>query len=130
MYELLDPVAICPSKCVPLCSVVFTSSITALCMQHTACKDVVCGSLVWFFFQAEDGIRDLTVTGVQTCALPISGLAARRVLSNCRRGNRSRLPVVNGPRRPHHRAMVVRPEPSGRTHGAGCRPGADRKSVV
>src|SRR2546430_10416202 len=28
---------------------------------------------VFFFFQAEDGIRDLTVTGVQTCALPISG---------------------------------------------------------
>src|SRR5256886_7308199 len=29
-----------------------------------------------FFFQAEDGIRDLTVTGVQTCALPISGGAS------------------------------------------------------
>src|SRR2546429_2139125 len=31
---------------------------------------------VWsefFFFQAEDGIRDVAVTGVQTCALPISG---------------------------------------------------------
>src|SRR5256886_13121061 len=27
--------------------------------------------IVFFFFQAEDGIRDLTVTGVQTCALPI-----------------------------------------------------------
>src|SRR5206468_7732295 len=26
---------------------------------------------VFFFFQAEDGIRDLIVTGVQTCALPI-----------------------------------------------------------
>src|SRR2546430_12171117 len=26
---------------------------------------------LYFFFQAEDGIRDLTVTGVQTCALPI-----------------------------------------------------------
>src|SRR5256886_16700872 len=26
---------------------------------------------LFFFFQAEDGIRDLTVTGVQTCALPI-----------------------------------------------------------
>ena len=26
---------------------------------------------VWFFFQAEDGIRDHCVTGVQTCALPI-----------------------------------------------------------
>src|SRR6266853_1885597 len=30
----------------------------------------------FFFFQAEDGIRDLTVTGVQTCALPISAAAA------------------------------------------------------
>src|SRR5690554_7400052 len=27
----------------------------------------------FFFFQAEDGIRDADVTGVQTCALPISG---------------------------------------------------------
>src|SRR6266705_4847111 len=30
-----------------------------------------------FFFQAEDGIRDRTVTGVQTCALPISEVRAR-----------------------------------------------------
>src|SRR2546426_7542194 len=29
----------------------------------------------FFFFQAEDGIRDYKVTGVQTCALPISSLA-------------------------------------------------------
>src|SRR5256886_11911286 len=29
---------------------------------------------IFFFFQAEDGIRDLTVTGVQTCALPILAL--------------------------------------------------------
>src|SRR2546430_12396990 len=36
----------------------------------------VCSSV--FFFQAEDGIRDLTVTGVQTCALPISGAANGR----------------------------------------------------
>src|SRR5256885_10391189 len=28
----------------------------------------------FFFFQAEDGIRDYKVTGVQTCALPIYGL--------------------------------------------------------
>src|SRR2546430_7060096 len=32
---------------------------------------------VSFFFQAEDGIRDLTVTGVQTCALPIYELWRR-----------------------------------------------------
>src|SRR2546430_10037646 len=31
-----------------------------------------CTNSFLFFFQAEDGIRDLTVTGVQTCALPIS----------------------------------------------------------
>src|SRR5256885_5519818 len=30
------------------------------------------GRLLCFFFQAEDGIRDYKVTGVQTCALPIS----------------------------------------------------------
>src|SRR5205085_8418675 len=43
-----------------------------------ACRQVVNGGIVhdvmldlFFFFQAEDGIRDLTVTGVQTCALPI-----------------------------------------------------------
>src|SRR2546427_8653885 len=38
-------------------------------------SDVCLGEVivrVFFFFQAEDGIRDLTVTGVQTCALPIS----------------------------------------------------------
>src|SRR5436189_940217 len=29
--------------------------------------------LFFFFFQAEDGIRDTSVTGVQTCALPIFG---------------------------------------------------------
>src|SRR3712207_7880194 len=33
-------------------------------------------SKLFFFFQAEDGIRDIGVTGVQTCALPISGAAA------------------------------------------------------
>src|SRR5688500_19270879 len=32
----------------------------------------------FFFFQAEDGIRDYKVTGVQTCALPISWWGAAR----------------------------------------------------
>src|SRR2546430_5605655 len=35
------------------------------------CCWVVASWSFFFFFQAEDGIRDLTVTGVQTCALPI-----------------------------------------------------------
>src|SRR3989441_5044547 len=32
---------------------------------------MLCGMFIFFFFQAEDGIRDKLVTGVQTCALPI-----------------------------------------------------------
>src|SRR5437867_4694322 len=40
------------------------------------CLSFVC--LFFFFFQAEDGIRDRTVTGVQTCALPIYLLEKHR----------------------------------------------------
>src|SRR2546430_6261338 len=36
-------------------------------------------AVAFFFFQGEGGIRDLTVTGVQTCALPICARRARRV---------------------------------------------------
>src|SRR5215213_8110832 len=35
--------------------------------------------LVIFFFQAEDGIRDWSVTGVQTCALPISRMVGVKI---------------------------------------------------
>src|SRR2546430_8692482 len=43
-----------------------------LCVRHSVIHlHVVERLLFFFFFQAEDGIRDLTVTGVQTCALPI-----------------------------------------------------------
>src|SRR5207302_4969233 len=49
--------------------------------------------LFFFFFQAEDGIRDFHVTGVQTCALPISGSrgvvqadSAHAEETNCRAG--------------------------------------------
>src|SRR2546422_11627134 len=36
--------------------------------------------LIFFFFQAEDGIRDVAVTGVQTCALPISAAGSETIL--------------------------------------------------
>src|SRR5207249_8463858 len=42
----------------------------------------------FFFFQAEDGIRDRNVTGVQTCALPISGRRHHRGGRAPRRGAR------------------------------------------
>src|SRR2546429_8889466 len=52
---------------------------------------------MFFFFQAEDGIRDVAVTGVQTCALPICGgirLRWRRSDRACRASFR-RLPEVD-----------------------------------
>src|SRR2546429_5826609 len=48
---------------------------------------------MFFFFQAEDGIRDVAVTGVQTCALPIyravaeSGVLTRRLLIAIKHGS-------------------------------------------
>src|SRR5256886_9721407 len=56
-------------------------------LVHT---DVSC----FFFFQAEDGIRDLTVTGVQTCALPISRWTATGTGTGSR--GRSRIPATPG----------------------------------
>src|SRR5699024_11899135 len=47
---------------------------------------------VCFFFQAEDGIRDRNVTGVQTCALPISDAGSPSVTA-CRDGEDW---VING----------------------------------
>src|SRR5688572_33221621 len=71
-----------------------------------------------FFFQAEDGIRDLTVTGVQTCALPIS---STRRLSMTR--SRRRWPQLRRLKRVwawRRVATLTRPSASAR----------DRKSVV
>src|SRR5699024_11431422 len=42
---------------------------------------------VFFFFQAEDGIRDRNVTGVQTCALPISIEEQERFLKMARKSD-------------------------------------------
>src|SRR2546428_2791476 len=62
---------------------------------------------VFFFFQAEDGIRDLIVTGVQTCALPICGARARR-------------PVPGRPPEPPRR--IVRPRDRDVVRQAAVRP--------
>src|SRR5256884_5263611 len=50
-----------------------------------------------FFFQAEDGIRDVAVTGVQTCALPISMACSLRPIEIIF------LQYYNGPKRAGHR---------------------------
>src|SRR6266850_2394909 len=65
----------------------------------------------FFFFQAEDGIRDYKVTGVQTCALPISLSGAMRMPRSSRM-NPSRLNsgtasgAVGAPRSPYAPALA------------------------
>src|SRR5690606_39402054 len=44
-----------------------------------------CHAPVFFFFQAEDGIRDFHVTGVQTCALPIFAEQGRAINASIER---------------------------------------------
>src|SRR2546430_10054153 len=57
-------------------------------------------AVLLFFFQAEDGIRDLTVTGVQTCALPIWS----RLRDSGRRLWRLDSPAGESPARPDLRS--------------------------
>src|SRR2546421_1809932 len=61
----------------------------------------------FFFFQAEDGIRDLIVTGVQTCALPISGIFCFSLGSE--------KPPEQSPIRLIESELSARPDRSGRT---------------
>src|SRR5436309_5622791 len=69
----------------------------------------------FFFFQAEDGIRDFHVTGVQTCALPISACRARSL---------RRWPASRRPSACRCLRAIARP-----THSRGARaaPPADRR---
>src|SRR5437879_13385720 len=77
-----------------------------------------------FFFQAEDGIRDTSVTGVQTCALPISDRRCARAL------------VEHSPRGVAHADILS--DPDARIPGFGgvtpfdlpFNASVDRKSVV
>src|SRR5438445_7607920 len=51
--------------------------------------------LLFFFFQAEDGIRDIGVTGVQTCALPISTFRTKATSRLMGRGTERNWEVID-----------------------------------
>src|SRR5207244_7737038 len=73
----------------------------------------------FFFFQAEDGIRDDLVTGVQTCALPIS-TASVRAAQKPTRSATSRSLVLRQASIVYLQDVRHRPEavPSSRTHNS------------
>src|SRR2546430_8335780 len=89
----------------------------------------VCGH--FFFFQAEDGIRDLTVTGVQTCALPIfeSGQLPPKVGDNPRSRETPAGPLLERLQGKENRTGVGRVRECS-TIEADKRGRVDRKSVV
>src|SRR2546421_6797908 len=101
----------------------------------------VCSFFSFFFFQAEDGIRDLIVTGVQTCALPISAvhracLAARSSPGPVTEGVRGRLPGPDDPVPGGSMVLALTgsdsnpPTAAGKSPARGALPTRDRKSVV
>src|SRR3712207_6531102 len=67
----------------------------------------------FFFFQAEDGIRDIGVTGVQTCALPILTLE-RAGPDACHTGGTRVWHAVAAHRSPHRSAGALPPSPFAR----------------
>src|SRR3712207_7709280 len=101
--------------------------ILKYCVGVLSCD--YCVFFFFFFFQAEDGIRDIGVTGVQTCALPISTSRGSRVAATV--GNANTPTAVgartaqNGRRPSGGRPSVIR-RPGRRT----CTVSGDRKSVV
>src|SRR5699024_11119472 len=58
-------------------------SCTYSASDYPACAPTIEAGLYSFFFQAEDGIRDRNVTGVQTCALPISCCFIEELCFSC-----------------------------------------------
>src|SRR5437879_8867988 len=84
----------------------------------------------FFFFQAENGIRDTSVTGVQTCALPIS--RQHRHLLRGSRACQERASRLRGVSRQALRAAAARSDAGGRRSeerrvGKECRSGGWRE---
>src|SRR2546425_10295933 len=86
--------------------------------------------LLFFFFQAEDGIRDKLVTGVQTCALPIfpvdsvpvavdGQILERKAVQEPQRNDRRRKKNRIGKPATHVRSSTVPVEPPGRAGISG-----------
>src|SRR2546425_2940265 len=91
---------------------------------------------VYFFFQAEDGIRDKLVTGVQTCALPILVSAGTTkpsfygtvLIAQCRLPGDQHGPVERRFRGPGRDHLPVRSEPGRKRRSEERRVGKECRS--
>src|SRR5467141_4852291 len=89
--------------------------------------------LFFFFFQAEDGIRDSSVTGVQTCALPISdrmiemisGAACELRIGDPRDLATHVGPVIDTEAKQRLDGHIARMKMEARVHFAGSAPGGN-----
>src|SRR2546425_2257037 len=81
------------------------TAVSLIMVSARVVASVVLSWYSFFFFQAEDGIRDKLVTGVQTCALPISRQAADRVLLRRVRAARLGANLFRRPRSPRRGPM-------------------------
>src|SRR2546426_2902640 len=92
------------------------AAVFALLLAPAAAQGPIFGTVAGLFFQAEDGIRDYKVTGVQTCALPISPPAMVAVGTETPLGKSRKF-------------GAVRPCPKDAT-ALATSPGAERPSAV
>src|SRR5437879_12470287 len=85
---------------------------------------------VFFFFQAEDGIRDTSVTGVQTCALPISRASPVRAASGSAVPSETPLPGMPCGRRGNPDTVATRPAAAPVDGATGTRRGSIRPTKI
>src|SRR5690349_24032097 len=82
------------------------STMTNICQESSYTTSGEAWITYDVFFQAEDGIRGLYVTGVQTCALPISGHARLDVAQTLELDLSDVEPSMAGPKRPQDRVPL------------------------
>src|SRR3712207_6925300 len=90
----------------------------------------LCLYCFFFFFQAEDGIRDIGVTGVQTCALPISFCTWTKSPPRWRARSRNKVLPRRRSAAISSRLRPVRRRSQTAFPPCPTPPGRDRKSVV
>src|SRR5256884_4863683 len=106
------------------------SGKTSVHISFTVTEGVVTQCHFFFFFQAEDGIRDVAVTGVQTCALPICEALRKLETEGLVDASRSGLVVRQSSEEVLIEIFYLREALEGMAARLAAENATDRKSVV